>query len=97
MREGSSILQSHKASGEMSPKVLRSAALYALNAEGVSGPYSECESMVSCIANNQIYWLSGPKLETTYVEVMMNDAARSWGATVRAEIERMRGFLSTHS
>lgn len=31
----------------MSPKVLASAALYALNTDGVSAPYSEWESMVS--------------------------------------------------
>jgi hypothetical protein len=37
----------HKASGEMSPNVFRSAALMALNNERVSSPCSECASMVS--------------------------------------------------
>lgn len=37
----------YNASGEMSPSVLASAALYALKTEGVSPPYSDWASMVS--------------------------------------------------
>ena len=43
----SSISILYKASGEMSPRVLRSAALYALRSECVSSPYSDCASMCS--------------------------------------------------
>lgn len=39
--------QIHKASGEMSPRVFRSKALMVLNADFVSSPNSERESMVS--------------------------------------------------
>lgn len=43
----SSISMLYRASGEMSPRVLRSAALYALRNECVSSPYSDCASMCS--------------------------------------------------
>lgn len=41
--------QAYNASGEISPRVFRSAALYALYSERVSSPYSDCASMGSYI------------------------------------------------
>ena len=41
--------RSYNASGDTSPRVFRSAALYALYSDCASSPYSDCGSMLSCL------------------------------------------------